>query len=263
MTAWSEVALGVEALWPHLTSMALISLRLLPITLLCPLLGGASAPMHLKLGLVLALSTFVHFAAGVSAPAALPLALVGLAGKELAFGVMLGVIASLPFDAARIGGRFIDLFRGSSAEAALPLSGSKEAATGDALFHLLLALCASGATMSMWVSALLRSFGWVKLGAFACTESVSMQVVTLIAVAFATGLAVGAPIAGLCLAVDALVGLSSRAAPSMSLQDLASPLRILGGGAAVWISVGLIAERFLPFAAGTADALRRLMETAA
>ena len=262
MSAWSEVQRAIEALSPHLAAMALISLRLLPVALLCPLFGGASAPMHLKLGLVLALASFLHFSAGVSAPVvSTALELAALAVREVVFGLTLGVIASLPFDAARIGGRFIDLFRGSSAEAALPLSGTKEAATGDAFFHLLLALCASGVIMPLWVSSLLRSFGWVKLGAIAPSHSVTMQVVKLVGVAFATGLAIGAPIAGLCLAVDGLVGLVSRAAPSLNPQELGSPLRILGGGAVVWLLVGMIAERALAFAADLPDTLRPLLET--
>ncbi len=74
---------------------------------------------------------------------------VGRAAHELLFGLVLGMASSLPFDAARIGGRFIDLFRGSSAEAALPLSGSKESAMGDALYQLLLALAASGIAMPL------------------------------------------------------------------------------------------------------------------
>ncbi len=260
MSAWHEVKLAVDGLGPDFVAVALISARLLPVGLLCPLLGGSHAPMHVKLGLVLSLALFLHSAAGVvpvepvtSAPA-----LVALAVKELLFGLVLGLISSLPFDAARVGGRFIDLFRGSSAEAALPLAGSKESATGDALYHLLLALAAVGLAMPLWLSALVRSFAWVHLGTFTHSEALATDVVSLVATAFATGLAVGAPIAGLSLAIDALVGFVSRAAPSMNLQDLGAPLRILGGGAVIWMLVGLVAERFLKLGFGMTDAMAKV-----
>lgn len=252
--------LAVDGLGPEFVAVALISARLLPVGLLCPLFGGSHAPMHVKVGLILSLALFLHSAAGVTtiAPVLLAPDFVALAVKELLFGLILGIISSLPFDAARTGGRFIDLFRGSSAEAALPLAGSKESATGDALYHLLLALAASGVAMPLWLSALVRSFAWVHLGAFAHSEAVTTQVVSLVATAFATGLAVGAPIAGLSLAIDALVGFISRASPSMNLQDLAAPLRILGGGAVIWMLVGLFAERFLRLGFGMADAMAKV-----
>ncbi len=54
----------------------------------------------------------------------------------------------------------------------------------------------------------------------------------------ATGLAVGAPIAAAVLAVDCLMGMASRAAPQVNLQELGAPLRILGGGALLWLGRG-------------------------
>ena len=77
-----------------------------------------------------------------------------------------------------------------------------------------------------------------------------MYVVTLAGGAVATGLAVGAPIAAAVLAVDCLLGMASRAAPQVNLQDLGAPLRILGGGALVWLGVGVLCERLLAGVAG-------------
>jgi flagellar biosynthesis protein FliR len=240
----------VDALQPHVVATALIAARLVPVAFLCPMLGGSHAPMTVKLGLVLALATFLHMAAGVGLPtgAATAFDFVGIALKEVLFGTTLGLIAALPFDAARMGGRFIDLFRGSSAEAALPMAGSKEAATGDALYHLLLALAATGVVMPLTLGALFKSYALAPLGAFVHTDSVALQAAALVGGALATGLAIGAPIAGGSLAVDACLGLASRAAPNMNLQETGAPLRILGGGAVVWLAIGLFAARLQEFA---------------
>ncbi|MEW5739548.1 MAG: flagellar biosynthetic protein FliR [Myxococcota bacterium] len=262
MSAWSSLTPMVDALQPHVVATALIGARLVPVAFLCPLLGGSHAPTHVKLGLVLALSLFLHVAGGIGLPpgAVNAFDFVGIAFKEVLLGTTLGLIASLPFDAARMGGRFIDLFRGSSAEAALPMAGTKEAATGDALYHLLLALASTGVVMPLTLAALFKSYTLAPLGTFVHSEDVAMQVAALVGGAFATGLAIGAPIAGASLAVDACLGLASRAAPGMNLQDTGAPLRILGGGAVIWLAVGLFAARLQEYAAGTPDAMRLLLD---
>ena len=60
---------AVDLLQPHVLAVALVSARLVPVAFLCPLFGGTHAPTHVKLGVVLALSLFLHLAGGVVAPA--------------------------------------------------------------------------------------------------------------------------------------------------------------------------------------------------
>lgn len=261
----SPLTLAIDGLRPHLVAVALIGARLVPMAFVCPLLGGAGAPVHVKLGLVLALALFLHAGAGVDVAAA-PVSLLHAAGwatKEALLGTTLGLIASLPFDAARLGGRLVDLFRGSSAEAALPLAGSKEAATGEVLHHLLVSSAAAGTIMPLVVEALARSFVWVPLGTFTHTEHVALGVARLVGGAFATGLAVGAPFAALSLGVDALLGLVSRAAQGMNLQDTAAPLKILGGAGVLWLAAGLLAGRLQELAHSAPEAVRDLLELGA
>ncbi len=237
------LTLAIDSLQPHVVACALIAARLLPVTLLCPLFGGAHAPMHVKLGIVLALTFFLHGAAGVGGVAIGDVwSFAALAGRELLFGLALGLVASLPFDAARMGGRFIDLFRGSSAEAALPMSGSREAASGDLLYHLLLAM---GATTLLlpFTAALVKSYALAPPGVFVIGDVTALHLAGLVGAAFATGLALGAPIAAMQLTVDAALSLASRAAPGMNLQDTGAPLRILGGGALLWLLTGALAAR--------------------
>jgi type III secretion protein T len=255
----AALSLAIESLQPHVLAISLISARLIPVAFLCPLFGGSHAPSHVKLGTVLALALFVHFAGGIGAPhAATAFELGALMVKEVVFGLTLGLIAALPFDIARMGGRFIDLFRGSSAEAALPLAGTKESATGDALYHLLLALGAVGLVGPAMLGALTRSYGLVPLGSFHQTEELAFEVVRLVGGAFSTGLAIGAPIAALALAIDACLGLASRAAPNMNLQETGAPLRILGGGAVLWLGISLLATRLQDVAMMYVDELESI-----
>jgi hypothetical protein len=99
----AALSLAIESLQPHVLAISLISARLIPVAFLCPLFGGSHAPSHVKLGTVLALALFVHFAGGIGAPhAATAFELGALMVKEVVFGLTLGLIAALPFD---IGGR--------------------------------------------------------------------------------------------------------------------------------------------------------------
>lgn len=254
----------LELLGPHIVSVALCASRLVPVAFLCPLLGGQAAPTTVKLSLVLSLALVLHLAAGVELATSVetPVALAALVLKELVYGTSVGLIAALPFDAARMGGRFIDLFRGTSAEASLPQAGSRESATGDGLYQLLVALVVTGGLFPIVFSGLLRGFGVVRLGAFVPSETAALYVVTLAGSAMATGLAVGAPIAAAVLTVDCFMGMASRAAPQVNLQELGAPLRILGGGALLWLGVGVLCERLLGGVTGMEDALRLLGESA-
>ena len=149
MTAPS-LDLALRALTPHFGAVALCGARLVPVAFLCPALGGQGVPTTVKLGLCLSLSVFFHAAAGV-APVG-PLdggSFAAGALRELLFGTALGLVAALPFDSARIGGKLIELFRGSTAEAALPSAGTRESALGDGLTQLLVALAATGAGMPL------------------------------------------------------------------------------------------------------------------
>lgn len=254
----------LAAFTPDLIAVALCAARLLPIAFLCPLLGGSATPTTVKLSLVLALAGFLHFACGIGGGLVVTdvAGFAWLASKEILFGLVLGLVAALPFDAARIGGRFIDLFRGSSAESTLPWANARESATGDLLYQVLIALAAAGIAMPIVLGALLKSFALVKLGAFVPTESASLQVATLTGTCFSVGLAIGAPVAGASLAVDCLLGLISRGAPAMNLQETGAPLRILAGGAVAWLAVGVISERLLALVLDTGGAIHALSELA-
>lgn len=255
MTAASALISGW--LWPHLASVALCAARLLPVVFLCPLLGGPMSPGVVRLGVVLSLALFVHLAGGVSAPAGLlgPLDALWPMACELAFGTALGLIAAAPFDAAKTGGRIIDLVRGTSAEAALPQAGTRESASGELLSNWLLALAATGVGLPLTLRALLSTFLLWPPGGVRFGEHWATHAAAVVGGAMSAGLAIGAPVAACCLAADGLVGLASRLGAGGALQELSAPLRILGGGLVLWMGLGVIATRLLEELAGVAGGL--------
>jgi flagellar biosynthesis protein FliR len=237
-----ELATLADASRPELLGWAMASMRVLPVVLLCPVLGGqlVSAPVRLVVAgsLGVALRPFAG-----AVPASLE-ALV-CCGREAAVGLLIGLSAALPFDAARIGGRLVDLVRGTSAEAALPVAGHRESASADVLYQLLLALALAGGAVPRMIRALGRSMVLLPPGTSPVGADAALAVARAVSVAVATGLAVAAPVIALSWATDAAIGLALRAAPGIAAGELGTPVRILGGATVLWLSLGLVADRLL------------------
>lgn len=240
-----DLALLAEAVRPELLAWALASMRVLPVTLLCPVLGGQLVAAPVRLAVAGALGLALRPLVGL-VPAA-SLEVLECCAREAAVGLLVGMGAALPFDAARIGGRLIDLVRGTSAEAALPGVGHREAVTGDLLHQLLVSLALAAGALPALVRAVARSHVLVPLGR-GVADAGGLGVARLVGVAVATGLAVAAPVVALSWATDAAVGLALRAAPGLAATELATPVRILGGATVLWLSLGLVADRLLSLA---------------
>jgi len=233
------------AVRPELLGWLLAAMRVLPVTLFCPLLGGQLVPALVRLAVAGSLALALRPLVGsVGGP---PLELGARCAREAGVGLLMGLGAALPFDAARIGGRLVDLVRGTSAEAALPVAGHRESATADVLHQVLLALALAEGALPLAVRALWRSYALLPCGS-GLPESTGPAMAALVGAAIATGLSVAAPVVALSWATDAAVGLALRAAPGVPLGELGTPVRILGGATVLWLSLGVTADRLLAHA---------------
>ncbi len=97
-------ALAPEALAAPL----LHALRLVPVAVLSPFLGGPLAPAPLRLLLAAGLGTAAWLLGGARPIAAEGMALAALAWRELALGAGLAVVVAAPLEAARAAGRLAD-----------------------------------------------------------------------------------------------------------------------------------------------------------
>jgi type III secretion protein T len=230
---------------PELVGWLLGTLRVLPVVLLCPVLGGQLVPAGVRLAVSGALGLAVH-------PLVAPVPDVSVdlwarCAREAGVGMLLGLAAALPFDAARIGGRLVDLVRGTSAEAALPVAGHRESATGDVLHQLLVCLALAAGALPGVLRALGRSYLLLPPGSVASGAG-ELALAGLVGSALATGLSIAAPVIALSWATDAAVGLVLRAAPGVPTAELGAPVRILGGAGVLWLSLGAVSDRLLGWA---------------
>src|SRR5262249_1918067 len=85
---------------PEVRALALVGCRVLPVALLCPLLGGRLNPVPVRLAVALSLTLVLRPVVG--AGGRLDGVLLFHAAREAAFGLALGLVAAVPFEAARM-----------------------------------------------------------------------------------------------------------------------------------------------------------------
>ncbi|MBX7115377.1 MAG: flagellar biosynthetic protein FliR [Myxococcaceae bacterium] len=232
---------------PHLAGVTLCALRLLPVTLMCPLLGGVALTTTVRLTLTLALAGAVHIH-GADAPLAAAhdlAAFTTACASEVLLGTVIGFLSSLPFDAARMTGRFIDTFRGASAEVVLPLAGSREAASGELLHQLLIVGAIVSGAMSDFIRALWLSFRTLPIGTWSVSSFDPTPALSALSTAFAVSFIIGAPVACIALLVDAGLAAAARLAPKMSLHDMAASGRLMAGAVVLLLGVNALNTQLL------------------
>ena len=216
----------------------LAAVRLLPVAIASPFLGGPLVPPLVRAALAAGLGAVV----ATLRPAALPpdaLTLAAGGARELALGIVLAFLVSAPVEAARAAGRLADTLRGATlAELHVAPIRQRESAAGDLLAQWVVVLAAWAGADRLVVAGLLGTFASAVPGAAfpaAAALGVSLRAASdLVASAFL----IAAPAAGGVLAADLALALVARVAPQLGAVNAAQPARAalgllaLGAGAA-------------------------------
>ncbi|HEY6098730.1 MAG TPA: flagellar biosynthetic protein FliR, partial [Anaeromyxobacter sp.] len=123
-----------DAVADRLPGALLAALRLAPVAMASPFLGGPLVPPAVRVALAGGLGLAgAALAGGPPAPAD-ALSLLGAGARELALGTVLALLASAPVEAARAAGRLADTLRGATlAELHVAPIRQRESAAGDLL----------------------------------------------------------------------------------------------------------------------------------
>lgn len=237
----------------------LCSLRLLPVAMISPFLGGPLAPAPVRMALALGLGACVARLRAVSAPDGLG-ACASAATVELAAGLVLAFLAAVPVEAARAAGRLADTLRGATlAELHVAPIRQRESAAGDLLAQWVVVLAAWAGADRLLVRGLLGSFAALPPGvpfpAGAALEVALRGASELLACA----VALAAPAAAGVLAADLVLGLAARASPSLATAGAAPQARAALGLALLALAASgaagrLVALLALPLSAADAIA---------
>jgi type III secretory pathway component EscT len=247
---------------PHLGAAALHALRLLPVAILSPFLGGPLVPAVVRLSLAAGLGSALHLAGGARPFPGTGLSdLAATAVRELGLGTALGLLASVPIEAARAGGRLVDTLRGATlSELHVALIRQRESAVGDLLAQWSVVLAAWAGADRLVLGAVLESFVSLPVGhspaAGALVEVSLRGAGELVSAA----LCLGAPAAAGVLAADLALALSARAAPHLGVAGAAQPARAAAGLLAVALPASALGGRLVELVALSAGLAERLCQ---
>jgi type III secretory pathway component EscT len=239
-----------------LASAFLGALRLAPVALASPFLGGPLVPPSVRLVLAVAFG-----AAGASHAGAAPVSVLGLAAagvRELALGAVLAVVAAAPVEAARAAGRLVDTFRGATlAELHVAPIRQRESASGDLLAQAVVVLAAIAGGDRAVVAGLVGTFVAVPAGAPFSADVPREVALRASAEVLAAAVLVAAPAAAGVLAADLALAAVARVAPALGAVNAAQPARAALGLLAVAACASAAAGRLVALTAiaGTAPVL--------
>lgn len=244
----------IQGLAAHVMPAALHAARLLPVTLLCPFLGGPAVPPLVKVALATALGAAAY--AGVGTPSTLSgLEFFAGVGREAALGAVLAFVATVPFEAARAGGRIVDTLRGATlGDLHVAPLRQRESACGDLLSHWTLIVAASVGGDRLVLSALLGTFQAVPVG-----TAVRLNLDSVLfagAEVLACAVALGAPAAAGLLAAEVAIAVAARASPLLGVATVAQPARAAVGVLAIGLPAALLAGKLTAAVATSAGLVR-------
>jgi len=245
---------------PHLASVVLHVLRLLPVALLSPFLGGPLVPGVVRVSLAAGVGAAIHFAAGGAPAAFVSLAdLAAACARELALGAALGLVAALPLEAARAGGRLADTLRGATlAELHVAPIRQRETAVGDLLAQWAVVLAAWTGADRLVLGSVLGTFVAFPAGRSPAAGALLEVSLRGAGELVSAALCLGAPAAAGVLAADLALALAARADPRLGVTGAAQPARAALGLLAVALPASALGGKLVELAALSAGLVRGL-----
>jgi type III secretory pathway component EscT len=233
-------------------SVVLLSaLRLAPVAMASPFVGGPLVPPMVRVALAIGLGLLgASLAKAGGAPPSDGLALAGAAIRELTLGAVLALLASAPVEAARAAGRLADTFRGATlAELHVAPIRQRESALGDLFAQWVVVLAAWVGGDRLVVAGLLGTFGPIPPGTAFVLERAREAALAAAAETVSCAVAIGAPVAAGVLGADLALAAVSRVAPQLGAVNTAQPARAALGLLAVAAAASAASARLVALVA--------------
>ena len=230
----------------------LLMFRILPIIFITPFLGGKLVPATTKMGIAFAMAFLIW--PGVVGTVTTPMAnmsalvFIPLMLKELFIGYVIGFVAAEMFYAMEIGGRVLDVMRGSNmAEVQVPELGFRASPLGMFLFQILLIVFLAVGGHRLFILAFTESYAIVRIdqfptisgGFFELVDAIMVYTASLFAIAFALVF----PGIFATFMTDVVFGMLNRIAPQLNAYFMAMGVKAMSAIALLLFSLALVYER--------------------
>jgi flagellar biosynthetic protein FliR len=191
-----------------------------------PLFGTPFAPTPVRLGMTLMLALVVAPVVAVPAAASSD-ALLWVVARESAIGFAIGLavrlIVAMAEGAGHLAGHQVGLSYGAMLD---PQSGVRNSTLAVLYANLTLVLCLLTNAHHDVVRAFISSYAALPIGAGLVNGTLGSTVAQSLAFIFASAFRLAAPIIAVLLIVEVMMGLMSRAAPSLNLLVVGAPVRL-------------------------------------
>lgn len=240
--------------WAGLLPLFLLTLmRIIPIVVLAPFLGGKVGPIpaRMGLGIFLALLFLPAVASNLQAPLGATNTLIGFAIKELVIGFILGFFVSAPFFIVQSSGILIDYLRGASImQAQDPSMQSQASPIGILYNYVLIVLFFQIGGPFLFFDAVIKSYAIVPIDSYLgplfftnanpfwkIAADIVNQIVTI-------GIQLSAPSLISILMAEMFLGIANRLAPQVQIAFLGMSIKSFLGIMMLMVAWYFILKQF-------------------
>lgn len=225
---------------------ALVFCRVGGLFLIAPLFSRRGVPLRARVMLAAAIS--ICLLPVVPAPTSAGDAAVVAAGMagELAIGVAIGLLARLLLTAFQLAGEIIAFQMGFALAASFdPESEATEPVISSIHLSLVTLLFLVLDGHHLLVRAVAASFETFPIGAGIASETLARGLLASASEMYETGARVAAPVAGLLLLLNAMIGFVNRITPQLSIFNIGFPITVVGGMIGLVVVLPRLAAFFL------------------
>jgi len=226
-----------EILFNKYEMFLLVLTRVSSIFIISPFFSAQNIPNVLKIGFSFILSILISVTLDINIDLE-GTTFVAAIAKELMVGLIIGFISYMFFTIFYIMGQLIDMKIGFGMvnvmdpqhKVQVPLMGN---------FYYILAflilLFING--HHIIINAIIDSYEFIPIGKFVLGEDITFSLINILSKTFATGFKLAAPIIGIILLMDLLLGILARTIPQMNVFVVGMPLKILVGLLIISVSI--------------------------
>ena len=251
---WQSIyeAVGLRGnLSDFLLTFALVMMRIVPIIFQTPFMGGRLVPTETRIGLTIGLSILVFPFAQDGMNGTLDinwLAYIVLMGKEVFIGFVIGFIAAELFYAMEIGGRALDVMRGSNmAEVQVPELQLRASPIGQFNFQLLLVVFCALNGHGLFIESIIDSYRMVAIDGFPAFtrgfDEMIDQILLYTNNLFGLAFALVFPGLFASFLVDVVFGMFNRIAPQLNAYFMAMGVKAMAGLAMFMFALSLMSQQ--------------------
>ncbi|MBM7579872.1 flagellar biosynthetic protein FliR [Jeotgalibacillus terrae] len=219
----------MEELYPRLTILLLIIVRLSAFFVTMPLFSHRTIPATHRIGLAILLSWMMYYTLDAE-PFDINGEYILLIIKEAAVGLFLGLIAYIILSAIQIGGNFIDFQMGfAMANVIDPQTGAQSPLIGQYLYTLALLLLLALNGHHLILDGIFFSYQYIPLDQVTLGFGDPMTaelIIKAFSATFVIAFQMAAPVVATLFLVDIALGIVARTSPQFNIFVIGFPIKI-------------------------------------